>query len=556
MEELGRGGMGVVYRAVDQRTGQQVALKHIQAGSWADEPGRLAARLGRELEALNRLDHPGIVSAHDAGWISGRFFVAMELVEGETLAARLARHGPLDPRDAAELLLDLADAVHHAHQRGVLHRDIKPENILIGPQGRPRLTDLGLAQLEDQQARLTRTGAAVGTPGFCAPEQLGSSAITSPTVDVYGLGATLYAALTGHAPFEAPSTYEVAVLTVERKPVPPSKHPEGPSDSSLDSICLRCLSKEPGERFVSPGALAEELERYLTGPQPSALPFGALAGVAGVVLLLAAVYLLISPSPPPEIASASPGGETTPSRGEGSPSVSATRRPGPPPRREPPVTRPSASGQPQPRPAPSRSSPAVPEVFIDVRPTQRDQATAPRRVEDLASLGPIGALFWRARNKWKISRRPDGFVLLGHPDPKSLSHVYVSRSRADQLSASVEIEARPGPPGTGMAFGALLYGDLAGRNYLIAGFDRSGKFVILHRHPKGLSPRVASGPPPQGVYRVGIRELPDRRVAVELDGRRRMSMGGIAGPRATVGLGVLGEVEFAFRGFKLSYEER
>ncbi|HBP22246.1 MAG TPA: serine/threonine protein kinase, partial [Planctomycetes bacterium] len=197
-----------------------------------------------EAEALASLDHPSIVRVHDAGHdpATGCHYFAMEYVEGGALNERLATRGPFAPEEAARLGRDLADALAHAHARGVLHRDVKPRNVLLSRQGRVLLTDFGLVRRTDPEAeRLTRTGEIVGTPGYMSPEQAsGERSRIGPASDVYGLGATLFAVLTGDAPFTGESSVNV-LTAVLREPAPPpsSRRPE--VDAALDAIVLRCL---------------------------------------------------------------------------------------------------------------------------------------------------------------------------------------------------------------------------------------------------------------------------------------------------------------------------
>ena len=219
--ELGRGGMGVVFQVVgpDHR---RYALKLLDARSAADDERRLR-RIAREIDALRRINHPGVVRAFDSGIHGNSIYVVLELVSGDSLQERL-RAGPLRPRRAAELCATLARTLHDLHQAKILHRDVKPDNILLDGE-RPRLTDLGLVYFLDHHEQLTRTGATVGTPGYCAPELLAVERAqrVGPAVDIYGLGATLYALLSGGPPFEGNSAYEVAVQTVERTPRPPAR---------------------------------------------------------------------------------------------------------------------------------------------------------------------------------------------------------------------------------------------------------------------------------------------------------------------------------------------
>ncbi len=262
MEELGRGGMGVVLKARQIMLNRLVAVKLIRADLSRHPTARL--RFDAEARAVASLEHPGIVRVYDGGVHAGHPFLVMEHVPGGTLAARL-RSGTLDPRAAAELVVSLARAVHYAHQNGVIHRDIKPANILMG-EGRaatPRLTDFGLArQLEGGMQ--TVQGDLLGTPAYMAPEQAaGRSAQVGPATDVYGLGAVLYECLTGRAP-HAGETRDAAIKAAARGEVEPPRRIDPHLPAGLERICLRALSADPAERHASAEALAVDLERWLS----------------------------------------------------------------------------------------------------------------------------------------------------------------------------------------------------------------------------------------------------------------------------------------------------
>ena len=266
LEELGHGGMGRVYKARQRSLGRLVALKVIRAGAPATEADRL--RFRTEAEAAARLDHPNIVPVYEVGEHDGQPYIAARYVAGGPLSRHLDRFRD-DPRAAAALVAALARAVHHAHQRGVLHRDLKPGNVLLEwPAGDagvpiPQVTDFGMARLLDQDSTLTRTGDLVGTPSYMSPEQAsgGAAAITTAT-DVHGLGAILYALLTGRAPFAGPTVLETLARVKEHEPdLPRRLNPRVARD--LETICLRCLTKDPRQRYASALALAEDLERWL-----------------------------------------------------------------------------------------------------------------------------------------------------------------------------------------------------------------------------------------------------------------------------------------------------
>lgn len=266
LEVLGAGGMGRVYKARQRSLGRFVALKVIRTGATANEADRL--RFRTEADAAARLDHPNIVPVYEIGEHDGRPYIAGRYVEGGPLSRHLDRFRD-KPRAAASLLATLARAVHHAHERGVLHRDLKPGNILLEWDREdattlvPHVADFGLARLTDQDSGLTRTGELVGTPSYMAPEQAsgGAAAITTAT-DVYGLGAILYAGLTGRPPFACPTVLETLEQVKGREPESPRRlNPK--VDRDLETICLRCLAKDARKRYASALALAEDLENWL-----------------------------------------------------------------------------------------------------------------------------------------------------------------------------------------------------------------------------------------------------------------------------------------------------
>jgi eukaryotic-like serine/threonine-protein kinase len=269
LSELGRGGMGVVYKARQKSLDRVVALKMILRGEHAT-PEDLA-RFQVEAQAAATLRHPNIVPVHAAGEHDGQAYFSMSYVEGETLTAFLAR-GPLRGRDAAALLATVARAVDYAHQHGILHRDLKPSNILLDEAGRPHVTDFGLAKrvkgMEPHQ-RLTQTNAIVGTPAYMAPEQVtGSRGKPSPASDVYSLGVILYEMLTGRPPFQAPTPVDTLLLVLDQDPVRPGMlNPK--VDPDLELICLKCIQKEPELRYQSAADLAADLEAYQRGDQLS-----------------------------------------------------------------------------------------------------------------------------------------------------------------------------------------------------------------------------------------------------------------------------------------------
>lgn len=260
LEEIARGGMGVVYKARQTSLNRIVAVKMILAGQLASEAD--IRRFHTEAEAAANLQHPNIVAIHEVGQQEERHYFSMDYVEGQNLAA-LVRERPLPPAQAAALVKTIAEAIQYAHQRGILHRDLKPQNVLIDEHGRPRVTDFGLAKHAGADSNLTQTGAVMGSPSYMPPEQAtGRHDQVGPHSDVYSLGAILYQLLTGKAPFMGETPLATLQKVVEEDPVPPSKHnPLAPPD--LETICLKCLEKEPERRYGAARALAEELERFL-----------------------------------------------------------------------------------------------------------------------------------------------------------------------------------------------------------------------------------------------------------------------------------------------------
>jgi TolB-like protein/Flp pilus assembly protein TadD/predicted Ser/Thr protein kinase len=260
LEEVGRGGQGVVFRARQKSLNRTVALKVISLGQWASKVHLKRFRL--EAEAAARLEHPGIVPIHEVGERDGSCYFSMKFVEGGQLD-EVARRTPISIRQAAELIAKVARTVHYAHERGILHRDIKPGNILLDEKGEPHLTDFGLARLVESESSVTQTLDVLGTPSYMAPEQaLGNNAAVSGVTDVYGLGAVLYQLLTGQPPFAGGATYETVKLLLDTEPRPPRLlNPK--VDRDLSAICLKCLEKDPKRRYSSALALAEDLECWL-----------------------------------------------------------------------------------------------------------------------------------------------------------------------------------------------------------------------------------------------------------------------------------------------------
>jgi serine/threonine protein kinase/cytochrome c-type biogenesis protein CcmH/NrfG len=260
LEEIGRGGQGVVYRAHQKSLNRSVALKVIGRGPWTTE--RHLKRFRREAQAAAHLEHPCIVPIYEVGERDGQCYFSMKCIEGGQLD-EVVRHTPLSIRQAAELVAKVARTVHYAHEHGILHRDIKPGNILLDQNGEPHLTDFGLARLVEAESTVTATLDVLGTPSYMAPEQAtGESTKVSKATDVYGLGAVLYQLLTGQPPFAGGTTYETIKLLLDTEPRQPRLlNPK--IDRDLSTICLKCLEKDPTRRYSSALALAQDLEHWL-----------------------------------------------------------------------------------------------------------------------------------------------------------------------------------------------------------------------------------------------------------------------------------------------------
>ena len=273
IRELGRGGMGIVYKAHQVSLNRLVALKMIKLAALASDDER--RRFQNEAEAVATLDHPHIVPILEVGNYDGQRYFTTKLIGGTSLNQKLTDY-VAEPRSAAKLLKQVAEAVHHAHQRGILHRDLKPANVLLDERGEPFVTDFGLAKRLEGDSALTLSGAIMGTPAYMAPEQAsGRRGAVTTASDVYGLGAILYAVLTGRAPCGGDSVEETLEQVRNSAPSPPSKiNPRVPRD--LETICLKCLEKDPARRYASAQALADDLGRYLADEPITARPTGAL----------------------------------------------------------------------------------------------------------------------------------------------------------------------------------------------------------------------------------------------------------------------------------------
>jgi tRNA A-37 threonylcarbamoyl transferase component Bud32 len=300
LEEVGRGGMGVVYKARHKRLNRLVALKVIRSTDLASAEEVL--RFRNEGETLAALDHPHLVPVYEVGEFDGHLCLALKLIEGGGLDQRLASFRE-DPCAAARLVATVARAIHHAHQRGVLHRDLKPSNILLDAEGHPHVTDFGLAKRATTDSDLTQSGALVGTPSYMAPEQTsGKKGSVTTATDVHGLGAVLYALLTGRPAFRAETVLETLAQVREKEAEPPRRiNPK--VDRDLETICLKCLQKEPSKRYGSAQAVAEDLQSWLAGEPIKARPISPMHRawrwcrrnpiIAGLLTLLSVVLVLL-----------------------------------------------------------------------------------------------------------------------------------------------------------------------------------------------------------------------------------------------------------------------
>lgn len=303
IERIARGGMGVVWKARKRGIDRLIALKMVHGGEFADEEA--LARFRAEAEAAVGLDHPNIVPVYDVGEHEGSPWFTMRLMAC-SLADQLPRERA-DVRAECALVAQVARAVHHGHQRQILHRDLKPANILLDAEGNPSVSDFGTAKRLEPHAQLTRSGAVLGTPGYMAPEQaMGQVNGLTAATDVHGLGAILYELLTGRPPFSAESDEQILRLVIEAEPVRPRSLARG-IDRDVETICLKCLEKDPTRRYASAEALADDLERSLRGEDIEARPIGpllrawrwggrnpVLAGVGAVLLITAATALSAS----------------------------------------------------------------------------------------------------------------------------------------------------------------------------------------------------------------------------------------------------------------------
>lgn len=300
-EEIGRGGMGVVYRARQTALDRIVAVKVLLRAQFSSAEER--ERFHREAQAAARLRHPGIVGVFDVGEDEGLPWFSMEFIAGRSLE-QLVREHPMDAREAAQCTRQIADAVQHAHEHGVLHRDLKPSNILVDADGQPRITDFGIARIAgtetttSRSAQLTRPGQSLGSPGYAAPEQALKGQADAHT-DVYGLGALLYHLLTGRPPFQGPTLDAILVQLRENDPLSPRRlNPSVPHD--LETICLKCLQKQPESRYATASAVSADLGRFLDGQPILARPLSPFGKAwrwtrrhPGITAMLLIIALLI-----------------------------------------------------------------------------------------------------------------------------------------------------------------------------------------------------------------------------------------------------------------------
>ena len=274
--EVGRGGMGVVYKAREAGLDRVVAVKMLLPGAVPDQEE--LQRFRTEAAAAARLQHPYIVAVHRVGEVDGRHFYSMDFIEGVSLTQRLAE-GPLPGRTAARYACGIARALHHAHQHGILHRDVKPGNVLVDADDRPHVTDFGLAKQYTSDSGQTRTGSILGTPSYMAPEQAAGRKDLGPASDVYGVGALLYELLTGRPPFRAETPLDTMAQVIEVEPVPPRLlNPK--IDRDLETVCLKCLQKKPRDRYRTAAELADDLDRHLEGDSIHARSFNMMDRLA------------------------------------------------------------------------------------------------------------------------------------------------------------------------------------------------------------------------------------------------------------------------------------
>ena len=277
-EEIARGGMGVVYRARQISLNRIVALKMILSGKFASDDD--VERFHVEAQAVAQLDHESIIPIYEIDQHEGQHYFSMKFIEGGHLDDRLEELREDIPK-GVEVLAKVCHAVHHAHQRGILHRDLKPQNILLDQEGEPYVTDFGLARKTEDHCGITQTGAVLGTPNFMAPEQAAGTDDITTAADVYSLGALLYKLISGQPPFDAGSTLDTLLQVVNESPVKPSEHCK--VDKCLEQICMKCLSKEPSQRYATADDLARDLEKWING-EPLSISSPSVASITRVWL--------------------------------------------------------------------------------------------------------------------------------------------------------------------------------------------------------------------------------------------------------------------------------
>ena len=280
LDEIARGGMGVVYRARQVSLNRVVALKMILSGQFASDSD--VRRFYQEAESAANLDHSGIVPIYDIGEHDGRHFFSMKFIEGGSLADALPELRK-KPKKMVKLIADVARAVHHAHQRGILHRDLKPANILLDDAGNPLVSDLGLAKQIQSDSNITNTGAVVGTPAYMPPEQAAAKKEITTAADIYSIGAVLYEALTERPPHKADSPMQTLMLVMDGDVTPP-REIDRSIHRNLELICMKCLESDPNMRYSSAAALAEDLENWLDGKPVSVRPPSMASSVASAMM--------------------------------------------------------------------------------------------------------------------------------------------------------------------------------------------------------------------------------------------------------------------------------
>ena len=304
LREVARGGMGVVFCAWQRSLNRQVAIKMMLAGEFASP--EFVKRFRQEATAAGSLQHPNIVAIHEVGEFEGQYYFSMDFVEGKNLS-ELVKAEPLPPRRAAWYLKSIAEAIHYAHQKGILHRDLKPSNILIDSLDQPRITDFGLAKQFNSETELTLTGQTLGSPAYISPEQaFGRASDLNHRSDIYSLGAVLYHLITGRPPFQGQTSHQILLQTQSVEPIPPRRLNPGVPDD-LQTICLKCLEKNPAKRYQTSQELAEDLGRFLRKEPILARPLGpagkalrwcqrrpVVAALVGAVVVLIAALAVAS----------------------------------------------------------------------------------------------------------------------------------------------------------------------------------------------------------------------------------------------------------------------